>query len=398
MTAKPLQDVDMLAREFLRDPYPTLRRLRETDPVHWSARHRAWLVTRHDDATTVLRDRRFASHSGGRFRDVEDTTARRVLENMLVFNDPPKHTRLRKLVGHAFTPRVVSKLESRIESIVRELFDEWEGAASVDFVEGFAFPLPAWVIAELIGVPPEDRKQFHAWADAITDVVFRSRDRERMRAGLRAFSDLDGYFETLIARYRARPRENLLCDLLEIEEAGDRLEPAELRGLCAELLTAGHETTMALLASSVWLLDRFPEVREALRGEPDGIATAVEEMLRFESPVRVLIRTASESVSLGESEIRTGDRLMLLIPALNRDPEHFEAPEDFVFDRAPNPHLAFGMGPHFCVGASLARLETRLALRELLARFPGFRIASEPPAWRAVLGSRSLARLVLSLD
>jgi cytochrome P450 len=397
MTAKPLQNLDLLAPEFLHDPYPTLLRLRETDPVHWSERHHAWLVTRHDDATTILRDRRFASHSGGRFRDVEDATARRVLENMLVFNDPPKHTRLRKLVGGAFTPRVVSKLESRIESIVGELFDECGNAGSVDFVERFAFPLPAWVIAELLGVPAEDRKQFHAWADAITDVVFRSRDRERMRAGLRAFSDLDGYFETLIARYRTRSRENLLCDLLEIEEAGDRLEPVELRGLCAELLTAGHETTMALLASSIWLLDRFPQVREALRSEPDCIAIAVEEMLRFESPVRVLIRTASEPATLGDGEIQAGQRLMLLIPALNRDPEHFDAPEEFVYDRAPNPHLAFGLGPHFCVGASLARLETRLALRALLARFPAFRIASEPPEWRAVLGSRSLARLAVTL-
>ncbi|NNL84706.1 MAG: cytochrome P450 [Myxococcales bacterium] len=396
MTVKPPQDLDLLAPEFLRDPYPTLRRLRETDPVHWSARHHAWLVTRHSDATEILRDRRFASHSGGRFRDVEDATARRVLENMLVFNDPPKHTRLRKLVGRAFTPRVVSKLESRIELIVGALFDEWEDAEWVDFVERFAFPLPAWVIAELIGVPAADRKKFHAWANAITDVVFRSRDRERMRAGLRSFRDLDGYFETLIARYRTRPRENLLCDLLAIEESGDRLQPHELRGLCAELLTAGHETTMALLASSVWLLDRFPEVREALRSEPDRIAIAVEEMLRFESPVRVLVRTASEPASLSAREIRSGERLMLLIPALNRDPEHFEAPEDFVFDRAPNPHLAFGMGPHFCIGASLARLEARLALRELLARFPAFRIASEPPQWRAVLGSRSLARLALA--
>lgn len=397
MTAQRTQDIDLLSPDFIRNPYPSLLRLRESDPVHWSERHHAWLVTHHDDATSVLRDQRFASHSEGRFRDVDDTTARRVLEDMLVFNDPPKHTRLRRLVGRAFTPRMVAMLEARIESIVQALFDDCDGGEPIDLVERFAFPLPAWVIAELIGVPPEDRNQFHGWADAITDVVFRSWDRDRMRAGLRAFSDLDGYFETLIAHYRAQPRENLLCDLLEIEEAGDRLQPHELRGLCAELLTAGHETTMALLASSVWLLDRLPEVCVALRAEPDRMATAVEEILRFESPVRVLIRTAGEPALVGDNEILTGQRLMLLIPALNRDPLHFHDPDDFVFDRTPNPHLAFGLGPHFCVGASLARLETRLALNALLQRFPNFRVVSEAPEWRAVLGSRSLARLLVAL-
>ncbi len=249
--------LDLLEPGVLTDPYPSLSRYREGDPVHWSDRHRSWILTRLDDVVAVLRDKSFASHAAGRFRGVDDPTARRVLEDMLVFNDPPKHTRLRQLVGRAFTGRMVGRLEERIGEIVDELLGKAaaEGEAC-DFVNSFAFPLPAWVIAELIGVPARDRERFHAWGNAITDIIFRSKDRERMRRSLDAFRELDGYFEALAAHYREEPRENLLCNLLEVEEAGDRLSAEELRGLCAELLTAGHETTMGLLASGVWLLDR----------------------------------------------------------------------------------------------------------------------------------------------
>lgn len=387
------QSLDLLDPRLLRDPYSALRRLRETDPVHWTARHRAWAVTRLDDALAVLRDRTFASHATGRFRGVEDPTARRVLENMLVFNDPPKHARLRKLVGQAFTPRVVARLEARVEAIVHELLDACEGRGTVDFVGAFAFPLPAWVIAELIGVPPGDREQFHAWADAVTEIVFRTQDRNRMRRSLQAFRELDGYFDRLADHYRAAPAENLLCDLLRVEAEGDRLSGEELRGLCTELLTAGHETTMALLASGVWLLDGHPGAREALRARPEAIPAAVEEMLRFESPVRVLIRTATAERSVGARTLRPGERVMLVLAAANRDPAHFRNPESFEITRDPNPHLAFGHGSHFCVGANLARLEARIAFRALTERFPALRVAAEEPEWRPVLGSRSLVRL-----
>lgn len=388
--------VDLLSPALVADPHPALHALRARDPVHWSPRHEAWLLTRHDDVSAAFRDARLSNDRvGSLFSDPASLEAR-ILSHWMEFQDPPRHTRLRALVSKAFTPRVVEALRPRVAALVDELLDEIEAAPRCDLVAAFAHPLPASVIAEMLGVPAADRGLFRGWSDDILGLVFGGGGSERFARARKGFAELDAYFRALLDARRKAPRDDLLSALVAAEERGDALSRDEVVGTCVLLLFGGHETTTNLLASSVWLLDRNPDARERLRREPGLLASAVEELLRYEGPSKLMVREVREPVEMRGRRFAPGERVFLLQCAANRDPEVFPEPDRLDLARRPNPHLGFGFGVHYCLGAPLARLEAQLAIPALLARFPALRVlddARSAPSWRPTLLSRGLARL-----
>ena len=399
---------DLMSPEAIRDPYGHFGRLRREDPVHWNERHRSWLVTRHADVEACFRDPRLSSnrvlpHYAGRGSDPCDPpedghrswlqTIRTVLADWMVFRDPPEHTRLRRSVSHAFTPNTVALLEPRVREIVDGLLDGLSGRAEVDVVREFAFPLPAIVIAELLGVPPEDREFFKELSDELNPLVFGelSEAGRHERAG-RALLTLADYFRDLMRHYRAHPGDNLVSSLVARHEA-DGLSEDEVAANCVLLLFAGHETTTNLLACGLLALFEHPEQRAALQRDPGRAPGAVEEFLRYDGPTKLSVRWVADDVRLAGRAIRTGQRVMLLQATANRDPDVFDRPDELVLDRAVNPHLAFGLKTHYCLGAPLARLETRLSIPRMLQRFPLLRPTGTAPEWQPTImirGPRAL--------
>lgn len=391
--------MDLLAPDVVIDPYPTFARLRAESPVHWSDTHRSFVVVGYDAVKEGIRNEALSSerHTELMRGAPEDHPGHRSFPRWMVFRDAPVHTRLRGLVGKGFTPRVVERLAPRVQSVIDECLDAFIAAGGGDFVAGFAFPLPAIVVAELLGAPPEDRPLFRRASEAVTGLVFResgSGRHERARAGIEELTD---YFRRLVEAKRVNPGKDLVSRLIAVEEAGDLLDIDELIATCIMILIAGHETTASLLASSVLALDPRPEERARLREDPEIFPSAVEELLRFEGPAKMIGRVAREDLQVAGTEIPAGARVLLVLSAANRDPAVFEDPDLLDLGRRPNPHLALGFGTHFCLGAHLARLEMRLALRTLYARCPQLRVEGVEPAWRSTLVTRTLDRLPVRL-
>lgn len=363
--------------EFRSDPYPTYHRLRREAPVFFSPVLRSWILTRHRDVLRVLGDDRFSveRERSELFRKMDllgglhPEFAEAVRRNLLML-DPPDHTRLRRLVSRAFTPRRIDALRPRVAALASDLLDAFEGREEVDLVGELAWPLPVAVIAELLGVPQADRQQFREWSDALTALLDPLQAQGGMAPAESAYFELAAYFREALRERRARPREDLLTALACADEEGDRLREAEVLSLCMLLLAAGHETTTNLLANAVLAFLRFPDQRRRLREDPAEAASAVEECLRYDSPVQLTDRVALDDVEIDGRTIRRGQLVGLLLGAANRDPEVFADPDRLDIGRRPNPHLAFGHGTHFCLGAHLARLEAAVALPMLLARFP----------------------------
>jgi cytochrome P450 len=386
--------------EFHADPYPAYHRLRELDPVHRTPAG-FWVLTRYDDVLMVLRDARFGREGfapllEGIYGSPGDagTTPRSML-----FQDPPDHTRLRGLVSKAFTPRVIEGMRSHIQAIVDRLLDRVQAAGAMDLIEDLAYPLPVTVICEMLGVPVNDHSAIRHWSadvarslDAIglaagSDVV------ERGRAGRRA---LGQYFRRLVPERRREPRNDLLSALIAAEEQGDQLTEGELISTCVLLFIAGHETTVNLIGNGVLALLRHPDQRRLLQENPSLITSAVEELLRFDSPVQRTARVSSEPVEVGGLTIDTGAMVVAAVGAANRDPAQFPDPDHLDLSRRDNRHLSFGFGIHFCLGAPLARVEGQVAIGTLLRRFPRIALATTSPTWRESSTLRGLKALPLT--
>jgi len=379
---------DLLAPEVIADPYPTLAAIREEDPVHWSEPHKAWLITRYEDVTAALLNPVFSSNRISTLLDALDDEKRarvgpvyELMAKWLVLHDRPEHTRLRRLVTVAFQPKRVARMEDRIRALVDELLDEFIAAGHTDFVKHFAFPFPATVICELVGAPPEHRDQFGEWSNEMALVAFSGPDTpgdDRHARAQRGVESLIAYFDDLIEQRKDTPGDDMISGLLEGDGQGNVLTREEMTGMLTLVLFAGHETTTNLLSGLVKTLDRHPDQYDLLRRDPDLVPGAVEEMLRYDGPVKLVVRYVSEDVELGGKTLRRGDRAFMVLAAANRDPEKFAEPDRFDITRSPNPHLGFGRGIHTCLGAQLARLETRVALTRILERLPGLRLAQEP--------------------
>jgi len=372
-----------------RDPYPTWRRLRETAPLVRVRLLGAWATGRYALAERILRDPAFSTDRNGvpmvdrMRRATRDAPELQSLfdENLLMI-DGPRHARQRGLVGKAFTPRRVERLRGRIEAIVDELLDRVAGAGRMEVMRDLARPLPGIVIGELLGTPAADREVLLRWSEELVELLDPLSGREGIAPPRRATAAASAYFRRLLAERRAAPRDDLLSAMLAADEAGESLSESELISLCTLVLAAGHETTVNLIGSAVLLLLRHPDQRRRLQDDPSLLPSAVEECLRFEPPVQITDRAVVAPCELGGVALRPGEIVAVVIAAANRDPERFPDPERFDVARCGERHLSFGLGSHFCLGASLARIETELALGGLLRRFPDFAGGAEPAGWR----------------
>jgi cytochrome P450 len=390
-------ELDLLDPDFLADPYPIYHRLRAEDPVH---RHPIgfYVLTRYEDVSAFLRDPRFGK-SGyqalfeRRFGGGPEGSW---LALSMLFRDPPDHTRLRALVSQAFTPRVVDTLRGRIQAIVDRLLERAAGAPRMDVIEELAYPLPVTVISELLGVPAGDSETVKAWSRDVAravDAIALPVGPEVIEQGSRATEAMAEYFRDLAGERRRRPGPDLLSGLVQAEEAGDRLTERELLATCVLLYVAGHETTVNLIGNGVLALLRHSEERRRLQDDPGLLPGAIEELLRYDGPVQRTGRMAACDAEIGGVPIPAGSLVLGLLGAANRDPAQFAEPDRLDIMRDEPRHLGFGSGIHYCLGASLARLEAQVAIGTLVRRFPALTLAIECPAWRPSSTLRGLEAL-----
>jgi cytochrome P450 len=368
------------------DVETTFAQLRRDDPVHWYDEGNFWVLTKHADIVAVSRDpQRFRSGAGVL---LQDRTRPVDGDQSILFLDPPRHGRLRKILSTQFTPRKVADLEDRVREITREVLDAVDPDAETDFVDAVTAPVPMLVIAELLGVPGADRDKFRVWSDAMMDAATEMSHDSIVKA-----AELFGYFADVLAERREQPGEDLLSRLVTAEVDGERLTEGELLGFCMTLLVAGNETTRNLLSGSLIVLADDADARASLARDPTRSARAVEELLRWVTPILLFARTATETSELRGRKIEEGDFVVMQYAAANRDEDVFgDSAGALDLDRDPNPHLAFGFGEHFCLGAGLARLEARVVLEELLARWPDYALTAEPERAPSTL-LRSVTRL-----
>lgn len=358
------------------DPYPLYDLLRQAGPVQWLDPLGYWVVVGHPEVLAVLRHPRLSSDRS-RWDAYELPPGEDRPAGGMVVMDPPDHTRLRGLVQQAFTPRMLELLRPRIEELVDRMLGEAEERGSIDLMADFGAPLPAIVLAELLGVPSEDQEFFRQYATAhieSIDPVSHAVSEEGMAARM----TLHRYLEDIITQRRRQPREDLISGLIEAEEQGDRLDGRELMEMCLLLLVAGIETTGNLVGNGMNALFDHPDQFARLRGEPGLIDTAIEELVRYDAPIQLAGRVPMEDVELEGHTFRKGQMIGVILGAANRDPRAFEEPNRLDLARTPNPHVAYGRGIHFCIGAPMARIEGRIAISALVSRFPGLHRAGEP--------------------
>ena len=373
------------------DPFPAFRRLRAESPIHWHPTPGFWALTRHEDVVAVSRDpATFCSSRGVLLSDLE----RQIMPRQsIIYIDPPEHAKYRKLVQPAFSPGRLRALEQQIAQTVGELLDRIAVDQPVDFVEEFAAPLPMLVIADMLGVPGADRVQFKRWSDAIIEA-----GTEPTNENMAQSSELLAYFANVLAERRERPGDDLLSVLVHSEIDNERLEEFDLLMFCLTLLVAGNETTRNLLSHGAVALARYPEQRALLARDAALMPRAVEEMLRWGSPVGSFMRVATRDTELHDTRIRAGDPLLLLYVSANRDEEVFGADaEHFCVMRDASRHVAFGFGEHFCLGSQLARMEGRIAFAQLLDRFASWQLAGDVERLRSAF-MRGIVRLPLTFS
>jgi len=396
---------DLYSDDFSAHTYETFARMRESDPVFRQpgidGETPIWFVARHDDVVSVLldderfvRDFRLALTPEERDAFIDGVPeAWAFIDNHMLNKDGDDHRRLRRLVTQAFTPRIVAELRPRIEEIAEELLDAVEPRGRMDLVEEFAFPLPMLVIAELLGVPPDDRDRFRAWSNAIVTPALDAGAMQEFGAQMSAFV---AYLRALFDERRAAPRADLISALLHAGDGGDVLSEQELFSMVVLLIVAGHETTVNLIGNAVAALLQHPEQRALLEDDPSLIPHAVEELLRYDGSVeRALTRWAATDLELGGRPIQRGETVIVLLGSANRDRERFSDPDSLDVTRPDVKHVGFGRGSHYCLGAPLARLEADVALTALLRRLPGLRLnaGADELRWRPTPLFRSLVSL-----
>jgi cytochrome P450 len=384
------------------NPYPVYQRLREEDPVHWDDELQTWVLTQYEDIEAALRDPRLSSNRVDSLRNVDSPEVpeatrqalKATLSLWMLFLDPPTHTRLRNLANKVFTPRVVENLKTHIEDIVRELLTPAAPVGRLDVVRDFAYPLPAIVIAEMLGVRREDRELVKRWSDALAVLLGGAACEPSIaEKGARSILEFRSYLGDLVEERRRRPQSGLITAALRAEDQGSLLSHDELLANCVLLLSAGHETTTNLIGNGVLALLRHPDQLRRLRAEPGLIKTAVEELLRFDSPVQATGRLVTEDFEIGGRLLRKGQGVLLVLAAANRDPARFPHPDSLDLGRANNHHGAFAFGPHYCLGAPLARLEAQIAIPALFASFPDLRLATDEVEWHQNFVLRGLKAL-----
>ena len=396
-----LQQVDILSPGFKANPFPFFARLRVSQPVYRTTlpdKTQVWLLTRYEDVNHLLKDARFAKDRRNAMTPEQLRKLPwvppmfRPLERNMLDLDTSDHTRLRQLVQKAFTPRLIEEMRTRVQTLADELLDAASRRSEMDLIRDYALPLPMILITEILGVPARDRDKFHKWSKVIVSVNQFNNDWRIMPAVWKFLRYMRGFFKTR----RAEPQDDLVSSLIQAEEAGDSLSEDELFAMVFLLLIAGHETTVNLIGSGMLELLQHPDQMSKLRQDPSLIRSAIEELLRFTSPVFMSTeRYAREDVIIQDVTISRGEMTLGVIGSANRDETVFENADTLDIAREENKHLSFGYGMHFCLGAPLARLEAQIAINTLLRRMPNLRLKVSPDAlrWRPSLILRGLDAL-----
>ena len=394
---------DLLHPDVIQDPYTYFHRLREEDPVHWNEKFEGWVLTTYEDVSKAFHDTRLSSERMKPSVKMEKKKAEELaatyslLSKWMVFNDPPKHTRLRMLANKAFTPKAVSELQPRILEITNELLDQIAERESIDFIKDFAYSLPILVISDMLGLPPEDRDKLKKWSDDLLLFVFATNDPDRHTKAKDSLEEMVSYLEHIIQERKKNPRNDLITAIAHAGEQGDKLTDEEIIATCVLFVFGGHETTTNLLTNGILALLTNEAEFDKLKNDPSLMSTAIEEFLRYDGPSKAMIRIAKEDVRIGDKTIREGDRLLLVQAAANRDPEKFSNPNQLDITRHPNPHLGFGRGIHYCLGAPLARLEGKIGIEQVIRRFPNMQLATNQVEWLPTLVNRGLKGLPVLL-
>lgn len=392
---------DPWSRAFVADPYPVYAELRERGPVHRFEATEQWVIPRYEDVNGLLRDRRFgrtylhvATHAEmGRPEEPEwHRPFYHLIRSGILDMEPPDHPRVRRLVSKAFTPRMVEGLRPFVQGLMDDLVDRIAGAGELDLIAEVAEPLPVAVIAEMLGVPEPDRHLLRPWSAEICRMYELNPTDEDARAAVAASEEFSAYLRDLSRERRREPRDDLISGLAQVVDDGERLTEDELIGTCVLLLNAGHEATVNVTGNGWWSLFRNPGELRRLREDPALVARAIEELMRYDTPLQMFERWVLEDAEIHGVEVRKGDELALLFGSANRDPGVFERPDELDVGREPNPHMSFGAGIHFCLGAPLARIELETSFGTLLRRLPGLELAEEP-RWKPNYIIRGLEEL-----
>jgi pimeloyl-[acyl-carrier protein] synthase len=388
----------LLDPEVLANPYPLYQRLRTEDPVHWDPFLHAWVVTRYAEVITVFQRfsaRRTPTPEQLRILGLAELTPlAQVMVRQMLFLDPPDHARVRTLASKAFTPARVAVLRSHIQDITASLLDAVQATGEMDVLAALAYPLPAIVTAEMLGVPTSDWRQLIVWSADFAQVLGNfQHNPDYAQKALHSLTEMVAYFQAAVREQRARPREGLISAFLNAEIDGDRLNEEEVVANTIVTMVGGQETTTNLIGNGILTLLRHPDQLEKLRADLSLIPSAVEELLRYESPSQHTARLAPSDVELGNRHIRQRQAVIAVMGAANRDPERFADPDRLDICRQDNRHVAFAWASHFCFGAPLARIEGQIAFETVLRRMPDLRLKAEPIVWRENLGLRGLKAL-----
>jgi len=394
---------ELMDPKVMASPYGLYRELRETDPVHWDPFMHAWIVTRYADNVTVLS--RFSADRTLTAQKMDDmglgamNPIVEVMARQMLFRDPPDHTRLRTLCAAAFTPAKVAILRGHIQEIADSLVDSFIDKGRADIVADLAAPMPAIVTAEMLGVPVRDHEKLKQWSIDFAEILGNFQHQpDRVARVAASVRDMTEYFRAAIHQQETDPREGLVLSLVQAEVNGIRLTEEEIIANCILTMIGGQETSTNLIGSGLLTLLRHPEQMRLLQDDPSLIPSAVEELLRFESPIQHTARIAHEDFTLGDKLIRRGQSVVAVLAAGNRDPERFPNPDVLDVKRGDKGHLAFGWAAHFCFGAPLARMEGQIAFSALLRRLKNLELASDDFVWRENLGLRGLSGLPVRFD
>ena len=390
------------------NPYPTYQRLRDETPVVWNEPTNSWLVSRYDDIVALLNDSRISSaRVDATFRvlpeDVQQELEplRHVLSQRMLLTDPPTHTRLKNLVMPSFAARTSERRRLRIQEICDGFIDRMASDGTFDVMRDFATPLPGWVTGDVLGVPVERQQQFSDWSHDQVRIYDRPgtvHDRVAvMHQGQASMLAMKGYLEEIIEQRRSEPGDDVISILVRAEEAGDKLTNDEMVVMVVAILVGGNNSTAHLIGNAILTLLRHPDALTRLRDDPTLIRPAIEEIMRFESPVQATSRVATEPIELSGQTIEPGSNVHVLLASGNRDATQFSEPDTFVIDRSPNRHLTFAHGPHYCLGTSLARTIAQTAVLTLITRFPDLKLVTDRPDWNDGFSFRSLKTLPLTL-
>ena len=387
----------LLDPEVLANPYPLFHRIRSADPVHWDVFLHSWVVTRYDDVIRVLRtfsaDRTPTPEQLSSMGLEQLSPIAALMVKQMLFMDAPMHTRIRSLASFAFTPSRVTVLRDRIVRVADQLLARVLDAGEMDVIAQFASPLPAIITASMLGVPEEDHEQLKAWSASFAEMLGNfQHNPDRIPSILKTVEDMTAYFRDRIREQKRSPREGLVHSLLTAEVNGDKLTEEEVVANCIITMVGGQETTTNLIGNGVLMLLRHPRELERLRSDRALLPSAVEELLRYDSPSQHTARIAPSNQMIGDKEIRAGQAVIAVMAAANRDPDRFPDPDRLDLGRTDNRHLAFGWASHFCFGAPLARLEGQIAF-ERLVQLPNLHLQPTPLSWRSNLGLRGLTAL-----